>query len=138
MTRGRDANHALVICEPDDDHGHRADIPEPTEVLERALCRSDLEQSATQALPDRLHASEDLALLYPLLAQACDHIDQLAGRDRQVELDAHRTAAMSYIQAEHDIDVARDDLAQARRHLDKLTAACKALYTGSIPVAASI
>jgi hypothetical protein len=121
MTRGRHANHALVICEPDHDHGRRVDI-HPLEVLARALARSGLEQSATETLADRLARGEDLALLYPLLAQACDYIDREAGRDRQLELDAHRSAAMSYRQAEHDVRQADERRDQATEQHDQLTA----------------
>lgn len=91
MTRGRLANHALVVCEHDDEHRHKAS-PTPVEVLAGCLRRPGAERSATEVLRDELERSESLATLMPLLVQARAHLDAYAGPDRRPELPALRQA----------------------------------------------
>ena len=127
MTRGRQVNQALVICEPDPDS--RRPGLQPMDVLTGVLARSGLEASATQYLREQLDASEDLALLWPMYLQAKALIDRGAGPDRRVELDRHRPAAEAYQQAGLDATEARqevgelrEELAQARTSLGRIRA----------------
>jgi UvrD-like helicase C-terminal domain len=119
MTRGRHTNHAMVVRQAAAEHD-RAN-PGPLEVLGAVIARSGLQISATQTLRDRLAASEDLALLWPMLIQARAHIDSHAGPDRRIELDARRDSARRYERAQQATATVRSQLDPLRQK------ACRAI-----------
>jgi conjugative relaxase-like TrwC/TraI family protein len=80
LTRGRLANHALVVCEPP---GWGAPPPTPMHELTAGLARSQAERSATETLTVEIDRAESLRGLYPAWLEALAHIDAHAGPDRR-------------------------------------------------------
>jgi hypothetical protein len=92
MSRGREENHALVVCEELDlEHG-RDRLATPVEVLGAVMRRNDLDRSAHEVMRAELSRSENRAFLADLVAEANKFVDQQAGPDHSAEL-AERLAA---------------------------------------------
>ncbi len=69
MTRGRDSNVALAVCdEADTEHAPAGETRHPCDVLVAALGRSAAEVAALESLRDTLSRSESMATLAPRLA----------------------------------------------------------------------
>lgn len=86
MTRGRQDNHALVVCgRPDDEH--RQERLDGVEVRAGALQRVSAEQAALEVLRPELAASESLATLAFRLADLDAWIAREVPPDPSVELE---------------------------------------------------
>jgi len=86
MSRGREQNHALVVCEEIDlDHG-RDRVATPVEVLGAVMRRNDLDRSAHEVMRAELSRYENRAFLSDLAAEANKHLDRQAGPDHSAEI----------------------------------------------------
>ncbi len=97
MSRGREHNQAIVICEaPDTGHGRFA-TPSPVEFLARVLRRDGAERSATEVIRQALDRAGDPGLLRALLEEADGRVERAAGPDQSTEIAA--LAQRAHVQA---------------------------------------
>jgi len=87
MTRGRQANRALVICETGDGEHGRVFTTAPLEVMGRVLRRPGAEASAHMVLRAGLARYDDRHVLAELAEEHARHIDSLAGPDRTQQIE---------------------------------------------------
>jgi hypothetical protein len=99
MTRGRQTNRALVVCEPVESDHSAGRVPSAYDVLAAALRRSANECSATETHRNATSPVEDLRTLQAALEEARRHVDAAAGPDRKTDIDRLRrqTAAYAHI-----------------------------------------
>jgi hypothetical protein len=129
MTRGRDHNVALAVCdEPGNEHAPAGPTRGPSEVLVAALGRSAAEVAALEALREALARSESLATLAPRLANLDAWIAKETPPDRSRELGWAADGldhARRYCRPGHLTRAGREDrrrLETAQDHYDALVA----------------
>src|SRR5437588_4116839 len=88
MSRGRQENRALVVCERDNFDHAGFSSRSPVEVLASVLGHLGAEASAHEVLRANLARSEDPAFLGRLAEEATRHIEACAGPDRSREIKA--------------------------------------------------
>jgi hypothetical protein len=86
MSRGKEHNQAVVVCEaPDTGHG-RFHTPSAPEVLSRVLRHSGAEASATDTIRHVFEEAQDPRLAEALVEQAEATLERLAGKDLSKEI----------------------------------------------------
>jgi conjugative relaxase-like TrwC/TraI family protein len=105
MSRGREHNQAVVVCEaPDTGHGRFA-TPSAPEVLSRVLRRQGADQSATAVVRGAFAAAQDPWTLSALVHEIEQTVDRLAGKDVSAEIAGLRPSA--------DVERAAENLRRA-------------------------
>ena len=87
MSRGREQNRALVVCEEIDlEHG-RDRIATPVEVLGAVMRRNDLDRSAHEVMRIELSRYENRIFLADLAEEANRYVERQAGTDHSAEIE---------------------------------------------------
>ena len=119
MSRGREENHALVICEDLDlEHG-RDRLATPIEILGAVMRRNDLDRSAHEVMRAELSRYENRTFLADLAEEANRYVEREAGPDHGAELEERLAAQERLTRRLADL---RDKWAQAeqgRRDADR-------------------